>query len=193
MAQPQTLRRVQRSTRGKRIALVVGGTLLTLFLALQGVALALPRTNPPVVAEPAWDSPQTRELFMRACGDCHSNQTNWRWSTYVAPAAFLAYRDVVEGRQKCNVSEWGSGGEAKCDESVEQIREGKMPPWFYLPLHPEANLSAQEKDQLIRGLLATFGEGGGERERRGEPGTRPGEDESGEEGARTSPLALRHA
>ncbi|MBO9350081.1 MAG: hypothetical protein J7449_01215 [Thermomicrobium sp.] len=76
MAQPQTLRRVQRSTRGKRIALVVGGTLLTLFLALQGVALALPRTNPPVVAEPAWDSPQTRELFMRACGDCHSNQTN---------------------------------------------------------------------------------------------------------------------
>lgn len=160
--------------------------LATVFIALQGAALALPHTNPPVIAEPQWDSPQTRELFMRACGDCHSNETEWRWYTYVAPVAFLAYRDVTEGRQKCNISEWGMGREAECDESVEEIQEGEMPPWFYLPVHPEANLTAQEKQQLIQGLIATFGEGGerGEREGAGqEPATGGGEngEEHGEE------------
>jgi len=30
-----------------------------------------------VLAEPAWNAAQTRTLFFRACGDCHSNQTTW--------------------------------------------------------------------------------------------------------------------
>ncbi|MCX2727021.1 heme-binding domain-containing protein [Thermomicrobium sp. 4228-Ro] len=196
MAAPTTVVHTARS-RWRRVALVAGGVLVALFIALQGIALALPRTNPPVIAEPNWDSPQTRELFMRACGDCHSNQTNWRWYTYVAPAAFLAYRDVTDGRQKCNVSEWGVGGEAKCDESVEQIQKGTMPPWFYLPVHPEANLSAQEKQQLIQGLIATFGEGGegggggegGEqRNRQAAPEQENGEEE---EGSTSLPVAIR--
>ena len=189
MAEPTTIVRTARS-RWRRVALIAGGVLVALFIVLQGVALALPRTNPPVVAEPNWDSPQTRELFMRACGDCHSNQTNWRWYTYVAPAAFLAYRDVTEGRQKCNVSEWGVGGERKCDESVEQIQEGKMPPWFYLPLHPEANLSAQEKQQLIQGLIATFGEGGEGGERRNRQAA-PEQENDEEEGSTSMTVAFR--
>jgi len=189
MAEPTTIVRTARS-RWRRVALIAGGVLVALFIVLQGVALALPRTNPPVVAEPNWDSPQTRELFMRACGDCHSNQTNWRWYTYVAPAAFLAYRDVTEGRQKCNVSEWGVGGEQKCDESVEQIQEGKMPPWFYLPLHPEANLSVQEKQQLIQGLIATFGEGGEGGERRNRQAA-PEQENDEEEGSTSMTVAFR--
>ena len=32
-----------------------------------------------------------------------------------------------------------------------------MPPWLYPPLHPDARLSAVEKQSLIRGLAATFG------------------------------------
>lgn len=183
----------------RRIALVLGGTFVAFIVVLQGVALALPRSNPPVRAEPAWDSPQTRELFMRACGDCHSNQTNWRWYTFVAPAAFLAYRDVTQGREKCNISEWGTRGEQKCDESAETIQKGTMPPWFYLPLHPEARLSPQEKQQLIQGLLATFGgdeEGPSGQER---PGVKNDTDEKeehkeqnkGKEGLIPSTIALR--
>ncbi|MFN2485141.1 MAG: heme-binding domain-containing protein [Acidimicrobiia bacterium] len=34
-------------------------------------------TNLPVVAEPARDSTETRELAVRACFDCHSNETVW--------------------------------------------------------------------------------------------------------------------
>ena len=38
------------------------------------------------------------------------------------------------------------------------IESGDMPPWFFLPMHPEAQLSDAEKDDLIRGLLATAGQ-----------------------------------
>lgn len=57
---------------------MVGGVvvgLLVLFGLLQLVPVGRQRTNPPVRREPAWDSPQTRALAVRACYDCHSNET----------------------------------------------------------------------------------------------------------------------
>ena len=36
-----------------------------------------------------------------------------------------------------------------------------MPDPSYLPMHPEARLSATEKDQLAQGLEAMFGKGEG--------------------------------
>lgn len=41
-------------------------------LLIQLLPIGKDHTNPPVVQEPNWDSPQTRELAMAACGDCHS-------------------------------------------------------------------------------------------------------------------------
>jgi len=41
-----------------------------------------------------------------------------------------------------------------------------MPPWFYMPLHTEAQLSPAEREQLIAGLTATFGGSPGEGDRR---------------------------
>ena len=31
-----------------------------------------------------------------------------------------------------------------------------MPPWFYVMMHPNARLSATDKDALLRGLAATL-------------------------------------
>jgi hypothetical protein len=31
--------------------------------------------------------PDISALFARSCNDCHSNKTNWRWYTYVAPVS----------------------------------------------------------------------------------------------------------
>jgi mono/diheme cytochrome c family protein len=131
-------------------ALVVGG-----FLLIQLVPYGRNHTNPPVIQEPAWDSPQTQELFTRACADCHSNTTVWPWYSNVAPVSWLVYNDTTEGRQKFNVSEWNRPQEG--DEAAEQVSKGEMPPAIYLPTHPEARLTAAEKEQLIRGLHATFG------------------------------------
>jgi hypothetical protein len=44
----------------------------------------------------------------------------------------------------------------KVTSMVASIAGGSMPPWFYPILHPRANLSKAEQQQLIAGLAATF-------------------------------------
>jgi len=128
-----------------------------LALAIQLVPYGRDHDNPPVAQEPAWDSPRTRELFFRACKDCHSNETAWPGYASIAPVSWLVQHDVDEGREHFDVSEWGRA-KNHGDEAAEMVREGEMPPWFYLPAHPEARLSDAEKDELLRGLVATFGD-----------------------------------
>ncbi len=135
-----------------RVAAVFGG----IFLAIQLVPYGWKRSNPPVLAEPAWDSPRTRDLFARACADCHSNGTKWPWYARVAPVSWLVIRDVEVGRSHLNVSEWNRP-QKDAHEAAEELREGNMPLPIYLPAHPEARLSAGEKAELVRGLEATLG------------------------------------
>lgn len=131
--------------------------LVAVGLLIQFVPYGMDHTNPPVIAEPQWDSPQTRELFMRACGDCHSNETKWPWYSHVAPISWLVAYDVKEGREHFNVSMWGHQRKNEGDEAAEELREGEMPPLVYLIAHPEARLSETEKKHLIEGLVRTFG------------------------------------
>ena len=112
------------------------------------------RTNPPIVSEPEWASPQTRELVERACFDCHSNETKWPWYSNVPPVTQLIWREVRKGRSELNYSDWHPSEE---DESIKKILQGRMPPRKYLALHPEARLSDAETKALIAGLKATFG------------------------------------
>ncbi|MCS7289657.1 MAG: heme-binding domain-containing protein [Roseiflexus sp.] len=148
----------------RRIAIGALAGLMGLLLLIQFIPYGRDHTNPPVIAEPAWDGPQTRALFFRACADCHSNETKWPWYSTIAPASWLITRDVMRGRAAFNVSEWGRP-DNEGDDAAKLVQNGEMPPWFYLPLHPEANLSPVERQQLINGLLATFG---GEAEDNGE-------------------------
>ena len=132
------------------------------FIILFGIIQFIPygknHTNPKVVAEPQWDSPKTKEVFMKACGDCHSNETKWPWYSDVAPISWSVYHHVVEGREHFNVSMWGQQKKNDGDEAVEEINEGKMPLQSYLLAHPEARLSDVEKQLFIEGLKKTFGE-----------------------------------
>ncbi|HEY6961417.1 MAG TPA: heme-binding domain-containing protein [Gaiellaceae bacterium] len=126
-----------------------------LFVLAQVVPYGRNHTNPPVLAEPSWDSAQTRRLAREACFDCHSNVTAWPWYTNVAPVSWLTYSDVTGGRAALNFSEWNRPQDGAGDV-VEAVQSGSMPPWFYTPLHPSANLSASERDALARGLSATL-------------------------------------
>jgi mono/diheme cytochrome c family protein len=129
----------------------LGRIIIAGILALAGLGLLIQlvpygknHTNPPVSGEPAWDSPETRTLAQRACFDCHSNETIWPWYSNVAPVSWLVYRDVMEGREKLNFSEWGVSRQEDLEEIIEVIREGEMPMPIYLIQHPEARLSAEE-------------------------------------------------
>ena len=147
---------------GRREKWILFASLAGLFVAIQLLPLGAPRSNPPVTAEPAWDSPRTSELFYRTCGDCHSNRTEWPWYSRVAPVSWLVTSDVAGGREHLNASEWDRPQE-HAHEAAEELREGKMPLRSYSLTHPEARLSEAEKRELLAGLVATFGE---EREER---------------------------
>lgn len=125
------------------------------LLMIQLIPYGRDHDNPPVLAEPSWDSAQTRELAVRTCFDCHSNETVWPWYSNVAPMSWLVQRDVDEGREELNYSEWNKPQEG--EESAETVREGSMPPRTYLLAHPEARLSDAELAVLADGLIATFG------------------------------------
>jgi mono/diheme cytochrome c family protein len=130
--------------------------LLVLFAAVQLVPFGRDHANPPVQREPSWDSRRTRELFFRACKNCHSNETEWPWYSNIAPLSWLVQYDVNKGRKNFNVSEWGRK-KNKGDEAADEVREGEMPPWYYLPPHPEARFTPAEREEFIAGLVKTFG------------------------------------
>jgi mono/diheme cytochrome c family protein len=139
----------------RRIVRLILLGLLGVFVLIQFVPYGRDHTNPPVSAEPSWDSPRTRELAAASCFDCHSNLTQWPWYTNVAPMSWLVQRDVDEGRATLNFTEWDRP-QPEVDEVFEVISDGGMPPWNYTLTHRDARLSDAERRELIDGLRATF-------------------------------------
>jgi hypothetical protein len=136
--------------------------ILLLTVLSQLVPYGRDHDNPPVRLEPAWNDTATRDLARRACFDCHSNETVWPWYSHVAPVSWLVQRDVDRARSELNFSEWDRPQD-EADEAAEMVQKGKMPLWYYLPLHPEARLTPSERDALIAGLIATVGARGEEK------------------------------
>jgi len=130
---------------------------LLLLVGIQFIPYGKDHINPKVVAEPKWDTPKTRELFMKACVDCHSNETKWPVYSNIAPISWVVYNHVIEGREHLNISEWKEGKYKDADEATEEVEEGEMPLKSYLLAHPEAKLSNQERKKFIEGLKNTFG------------------------------------
>ncbi len=123
---------------------------LVLVLAMIGIQFVpVERDNPRVLEEPRWDSAGTRALVVKACFDCHSNETRWPWYSRVAPFSWMVAQHVREGRDALNFSEWPAG---ELDEAVEEVKTEKMPLWSYTLAHPEARLTAEERAALVRGL-----------------------------------------
>ena len=109
-------------------------------------------TNPPVTGE--IEAPEKVMTILRtSCYDCHSNETVWPWYSYVAPMSWLVSNDVRDGRAHLNFSEWASYSTEKRDhkreECGEEVEEGEMPLWFYIPLHPEAELSEEDAETIL--------------------------------------------
>ena len=129
------------------------------FLAVFGLLLAIQlvpyrMSNPPVRQEPAWISDESRALVVRACFDCHSNETRIPWYGKIAPISWWTTNHVKEGRSALNFSEWDRL--QRRDELAEVVQEGSMPPNYYTWLgeHPDAKLSPAERDAVLAQLRA---------------------------------------
>jgi hypothetical protein len=109
------------------------------------------RTNPAIFSD--IDAPaEIKAIFQRSCYDCHSNETNWPWYSYVAPTSWIMIGHVNEGRENLNFSTWGTldrSKQAKLREKIwEEIREEQMPLWQYRIMHPGSKLSQEDKNRV---------------------------------------------
>jgi mono/diheme cytochrome c family protein len=137
------------------VKMMLGGAVLLIGIA-QIIPYGRNHDNPEVLQEVSWDSQQTKEIFYRACGDCHSNTTKWPWYSKIAPASWLITRDVTKGRRNFNVSMWDVQKINKGAYAQYQVQQNKMPPPQYVLAHPEAKLSKEDKETFVQGLKATF-------------------------------------
>jgi hypothetical protein len=141
---------VWRWLKGSLIAL---GWLVGILAIMQLVPYGRTHSNPPIVREPAWASPRVRELAVRVCFDCHSNETRWPWYADLAPFSWVVQFDVETARSVINFSEWNRPYPLAV-YAGNSLKTGNMPPIKFRLAHPEAELTPQETRDLVRGLDA---------------------------------------
>jgi hypothetical protein len=118
------------------------------------------RTNPPIdpsrTIQAYLENAELVAVLDRSCGDCHSNATEWRWYTHIAPVSWLMARGVAEGRAAVNFSEWGTyltdQQRALLALSCQDAQEGRMPGPYTL-LRPETRLSVQDIETICAAAL----------------------------------------
>lgn len=127
---------------------------LGVFLMIQFVPYRV--DNPKTRDEPAWDSSRTRDLAVRACYSCHSNETKVLWFEKAAPVQWYIANHVKEGRAALNFSEWHTAAGEEADEAAEAVGDGMPPDYYtYFGLHQESKLTPAEFQELIDGLERT--------------------------------------
>jgi Haem-binding domain len=133
---------------------------IVVLIALIASGGSLPSKQPGVVISHVSDHRNTDPFhgsevgatLVRACGNCHSNQTVLPWYGHVAPVSWWIHRHLREGREELNFSEWTTYSAQRRRSELESIcgviSNGRMPPASYRVLHSESRLQAQDKEVI---------------------------------------------
>jgi Haem-binding domain len=120
-----------------------------------------PRTNPPVIGDLMASSvppPQIAATLHAACYDCHSSKTRWPWYSHIAPMSWEIAKDVNDGRENLNLSDWPVNdpkrAAKKLEDMSEQIGYDEMPLKKYMLIHADARLTESQRKKLIDWLDA---------------------------------------
>jgi hypothetical protein len=94
-----------------------------------------------------------KNILKVACYNCHSNNTEYPWYSYIQPIGWFLKSHIDEGKSELNFSEFNDYSsrmkQLKLKSISNQIEDGEMPLPSYLILHEEAELSKQDKEALI--------------------------------------------
>jgi len=130
---------------------------IAVFAGLQ--VIPVDRSNPPVeAARTIFASealpPKVEAVLRRSCQDCHSNQTQWPWYSYVAPMSWIVAHDVHAARRQMNLSEWASYSDKKRESRLngicEQVVNGDMPEGKYALIHRRARVTEDERAAICQ-------------------------------------------
>ena len=97
---------------------------------------------------------ETVRILQRSCQNCHSQNTDWPWYSYIAPVSWLIENDVWQARSHMNLSGWDRYSVVKRQELLSElaaaVRSRQMPPPRYTLLHSDAKLSDVELDRIYQ-------------------------------------------
>ena len=122
------------------------------LIVLQFIQSKLPQNAPVQLQDKAQvqnAGDEVMAILKTSCFDCHSNQTNYRWYSYIAPVSWQIAKDVEKGRKALNFSEWDTYTKrklvGKLTEIKEQVSKGEMPMKIYCLIHPGTRLDDAKK------------------------------------------------
>lgn len=91
---------------------------------------------------------EVKMILKKACYDCHSNQSVYPLYSYIAPFSWLVAKDVKEGREELNFSEWGDLSKRRkiklLSSVAEEVEKRDMPLKVYTIIHRDAILNDEE-------------------------------------------------
>ena len=104
--------------------------------------------------------PDTVQAILKtACYDCHSNNTNYPWYTYVQPVGWMLANHIRNGKEELNFSEFGSytarRQRSKLKAIANQVKDGDMPLYSYTIMHKSARLTEEQKQLIIEWVQKT--------------------------------------
>jgi hypothetical protein len=89
-------------------------------------------------------SKEVDAILVKACNDCHSNNSKYPWYAGVQPLDH-----IVDGKKHFNLDDFANYKLCKqyhkMEEVIEQVKEGEMPLESYSLIHSEAKLTQEER------------------------------------------------
>ena len=96
---------------------------------------------------------EVRTVLDKACMDCHSNNTRYRWYFKIQPLDWWLTHHINEGKQELNFDEYTNKPLRyqyhRMESTVDQIKKDEMPLNSYVWVHKDAILTDSEKNVLI--------------------------------------------
>ena len=104
--------------------------------------------------------PDTVQAVLKvACYDCHSNNTNYPWYTYLQPVGWMLANHIRHGKKELNFNEFGSytarRQRSKLKAIANQVKDGEMPLNSYTLMHKDARLTREQKQLIMEWVQKT--------------------------------------
>jgi hypothetical protein len=88
--------------------------------------------------------------MQKSCYDCHSGQGKLPWYSHLWPASTLMQNDIRQARARLDLSNWSNlsleMSHIRLVAACREMRESKMPLWYYQPLHPGSAPGKEEAE-----------------------------------------------
>jgi cytochrome c len=148
------------------------GAIVLSAIAMVGLAFVHPFGNPRVEPAKGLDTllrgaklpAEAKRVLVNKCADCHSSETRWPVYARVAPGSWLIERDIIEARNKMDLSRWeempADAQDVMIAKIIHEAKSGDMPPLQYRALHWGAKLTQVDIAALLMMSKGRDGEAG---------------------------------